>query len=265
MKVVEKYIKILIYQNYSDRTIETYSHYLNVFIQDLNKNPYHITTSEIKEYLINREYSSISQQNQIIGSVKLFAKFILDKKDVHLSKIKRPKKEKSLPKVIDAELLINQIESVKNLKHKSILMLGFGCGLRVGEVINLKLNCIDRERMLILIKNGKGKKDRYVKMSEKLLFTIEEYWREFKPQTYLFNGQCNNNRYSASSCNKVVKRVLGNEYSFHHLRHSNATALLESGTDLRIIQRLLGHTNIKTTQVYTHVSNKILSNVVQPI
>ena len=143
-------------------------------------------------------------------------------------------------------------------------MIGFSCGLRVSEVVDLKMNCIDRERMMILIKNAKGRKDRYVVMSHNLLHTLEEYARIHKPKEYLFNGQFSN-KYTPSSCNKIVKKYLGNQYHYHQLRHSNATALLEAGTDISIIQKLLGHQNIKTTQIYAHVSKAVLSKVNPPI
>ena len=265
MKVVEKYLDILTYKKYSVNTIGSYTHYLEVALREIGGNPYHITTNQIEEYLYSRSYSSTSQQNQIIGSLKLFAKYILKKKDVNLSKIERPKREKSLPRVIDSEILKDIISGVQNLKHKAILMLGFGCGLRISEVINLKLEDIDRHRMLLLIKNGKGKKDRYVVFSENLLLTLELYFRTFKPKIYLFNGQGNKPQYSRSSINKIVKKYIGEKYSFHHLRHSNATALLESGTDLIFIQKLLGHSDPRTTQIYTHVSTKVLGKVNQPM
>lgn len=146
MKVVEIYIKNLTNKNYSQRTIETYSCYLEKFLKEISKNPYHITTKEIEGYLLNKEYSSISQQNQIIGSLKLFAEYILRKKQIHLSKIKRPRKEKKLPIVIDAELLASKIRSIDNLKHRAILTLGLSCGLRVSEVINLKWSHLDKKR-----------------------------------------------------------------------------------------------------------------------
>lgn len=259
-KVVEKYIRILTNRNYSDRTIETYTHYLEKFLRELNKNPYHITLSDIKNHLQYKTYISCSHQNQVIGSVKLFAKYILDKKAVHLDKIERPKKEKKLPLVIESEYLKTTISSIDNIKHKAILSLGYGCMLRVSEVINLKISDIDSKRMLITIKNAKGRKDRIVVLSETLLVTLRAYYKKHHPKEYLFNG-ATRNKYSASSCNKLIKKYLGNEFHFHTLRHSGATTLLEHGVDLATIQKLLGHTNIKTTMIYTHVSLKHLKNI----
>lgn len=263
-KVVEIYIKILTNRNYSNRTIETYSCYLGKFLESVNKNPYHITLKDVEDYLINSSYSSVSQQNQIIGSVKLFAKYILKKKDVHLNKIERPKKEKKLPLVIESEHLKKTILGIKNLKHKAILMLGYSCALRVSEVVNLKIEDIDSKRMLINIRNAKGRKDRIVKMSDTLLQTLRLYCGKYKPNTYLFNGQFSD-VYSTTSCNKIVKKYLGNHYHFHQLRHSGATTMLENGTDLSVIQKILGHNNIKTTMIYTHVSQNLIQTAFSPI
>lgn len=259
-QVVENYIKILTNRNYSNRTIETYVCYLERFLNDINVNPYHITLSDIKTYLRDTAYTSCSHQNQVIGSIKLYAKYILNKKEIHLDKIERPKKEKKLPLVIESEYLKETILSIKNLKHKAILSLGYGCMLRVSEVLNLKITDIDSKRMLITIKNAKGRKDRIVVLSETLLTSLRAYYKKYQPKEYLFNGAVQR-KYSATSCNKLVKKYLGNSYHFHTLRHSGATTMLENGNDLASIQKLLGHTNIKTTMIYTHVSQAHLQNI----
>jgi site-specific recombinase XerD len=264
MKSVEVYIKKLTNKNYSKKTISTYVYYLELFLKSIKKNPYHITTNEIKDYLLNHSYTSVSHQNQVIGSLKLFAKYILNKSDLHLSKIERPKKDKKLPKVIESKFLKETILNVKNLKHKSLLMIGYSCALRRSEVINLKLKDIDSKRMLIYIVKAKGNKDRIVKLSQPLLETLREYFKAYKPVEYLFNGQFSN-QYSESSYNNVVKKYLGKQYSTHSLRHSGATAMLENGTDLSIIQKILGHSSIKTTMIYTHVSQNLIQKVQAPI
>jgi site-specific recombinase XerD len=143
-------------------------------------------------------------------------------------------------------------------------MLGYSCGLRVSEVINLKLEDIDSKRMLINIRNAKGGKDRIVKLSDTLLITLRAYFVAYKPKEYLFNGQFDN-QYSTTSCNKIVKKYLGKKYHFHTLRHSSATTMLENGTDLSLIQKILGHNNIKTTMIYTHISQQLIQNVNTPI
>lgn len=264
MKIVEIYKKKLTNKNYSKRTIEIYVCYLQKFLKSTKSNPYNISIKEIEAYLLNAEYSSCSQQNQIIGSLKLFAKVILGKKDIHLSKIERPRKDSKLPDVICPVVLKKSILNIKNLKHKSILMLGYSCALRVSEVINLKISHIDSDRMVINIKSGKGKKDRIVKLSEVLLLTLRDYFKESKPKEYLFNGQ-KSLQYSAGSCNKIVKKYIGTKYHFHSLRHSGATTMLENGTDLSVIQKILGHKNIKTTMIYTHISNDLIQKAFSPI
>lgn len=263
-KIVEIYTKTLTNKNYSQSTIGTYVCYLDKFLNEINKNPYHITTKEIESYLLNKNYTSVSHQNQIISSLKLFAKYILNKKVLHLNKIERPKKEKKLPLVIETEKLKTVISNIKNLKHKAILMLGYSCALRVSEVLNLKIEDIDSNRMLINIRNAKGRKDRIVVLSPVLLQTLRNYFKSYKPIMYLFNGQ-NKQQYSAESCNKIVKKYIGETYHFHTLRHSGATTMHESGTDLALIQKILGHNNIKTTMVYTHISQKAIQNVISPM
>ena len=247
----------------SDATRSTYKHCVSKFLHYFKDEiePKSIATSKIKDWLLT--FATLNTRKQMLCSINSFYKLSvgMPKK---IAGIPYPKKDRSLPQVIDTDFLIERITSIKNLKHKAILMLGFSCGLRVSEVINLKMRSIDRDRMMILIKNAKGRKDRYVVMSETLLHTLEEYAREFKPREYLFNGQ-NSLKYSSGSCNKIVKKYLGKQYHFHQLRHSNATALLEAGTDISIIQKLLGHNNIKTTQIYTHVSNKALSKIKMPM
>ena len=169
-----------------------------------------------------------------------------------------------MPKIINKEFLLEQINKIDNLKHKAILSLGFSVGLRVSEVINLKIEDIDSKLMIINIKQAKGKKDRIVPLSQNILILLRNYFKKFTPKEYLFNGQFSL-QYSTTSCNQLVKQYLGKEYHFHLLRHSCFTSLLESGTDLRIIQKLAGHSSSKTTEIYTHVSKNILNKIPLPI
>lgn len=264
MKVVEIYIKKLTNKNYSERTIETYVCYLEKFLKDLGKNPYHISTKDIENYLLHKKYSSISQQNQIIGSLKLFAKYILNKKEVHLNKIERPRKEKKLPKIIDAELLAEKISKIKNLKHKAILTLGLSCGLRISEVINLKWIHLDKKRNVLNVINGKGKKDRATILNDNLISLLTDYWYQYKSKEYVFNGQFSN-RYSASSIQRIVKKHIHNKVSFHLLRHSFATYALDNGTEIAPLANIMGHNSTKTTEVYYHTSLKSFKTIKQAI
>lgn len=265
MKILKIFEEKLRYKNYSEKSIKLYTSYLSSFLLYENiKDPYQLTTKKIVNFLEEKSYSSISQQNQYIGCLKLFAKYILNKKDIHLSKIERPKSEKKLPQVIDHNHIIQQLSKIQNIKHRAILTLTYSVGLRVSEIINLKIEDIDSKRMLIHIKNAKGRKDRIVPLSQNVLELLRQYFKEHKPNEFLFNGQ-NSNQYSIQSCQKLYKKYIDENTSIHTLRHSSATNLLERGTDLRVIQKILGHSSSKTTEIYTHVSNQILSKVDLPI
>ncbi|WP_271407418.1 tyrosine-type recombinase/integrase [Tenacibaculum soleae] len=264
MKVVEIYIKKLTNKNYSSKTIETYVCYLEKFLHRLNKNPYHITTKDIENYLLSNKYSSISQQNQVIGSLKLYAKYILNKKAIHLNKIERPRKERKLPKIIDAELLSENIKNIQNLKHKAILTLGLSCGLRISEVINLKWEHLDRTRNILNVVNGKGKKDRTTILNDNLISLLSKYWCQYKSKEYVFNGQFSN-KYSASSIQRLVKKYIHPKASFHLLRHSFATYALDNGTELAPLSGIMGHNSTKTTEIYYHLSVKSMATIKQAI
>lgn len=238
--------------------------YINEFIFSFEKSCLHITISDIKTYVENYKYSSISQQNQIISTIKLFGKNILNFNLDEKIFLERPRRTKKLPQVIDYDKVKNVINNTKNLKHKSIFILGYGCGMRISEVLNLKINDIDGKRKLIHIRQSKGNKDRYIPISDNILNILRKYYIKFKPSEYLFNGQ-SKPRYSTTSCNILIKKYFGNLFSFHTLRHTYATYLLDNGTDLRIIQKLLGHSSVKTTEIYTHVSILMLSKVPQLI
>lgn len=261
MKILKIFEEKLRYKNYSEKSIKLYLSYLNFFLtQQKIKDPYQITTKQIVDFLQSKTYSSTSQQNQYIGCLKLFAKYILNKKDIHLQKIERPKAEKKLPKVIDHNHIITQLSKIPNPKHKAILSLTYSVGLRVSEITNLKIEDIDSKRMLIHIKNAKGKKDRLVPLSENILLLLREYYKQFKPQTYLFNGQ-NKPQYSIQSCQRLYKKYIDKNSSIHTLRHSSFTKLLENGTDIRLIQKIAGHSSSKTTEIYTHVSTDLLKKL----
>ena len=232
-----------------------------VYIGD--KRIVHLNSNDFQNYLDNYNFTSVSQQNQVINSIRFLYKEVLNKKYDKVS-FKRPRTEKKLPKVIDSDVILDKINKISNLKHKTILTLTYSVGLRVSEVVNLKIVDIDSKRMLISIINGKGRKDRIVPLSQKVLELLRIYYKEYKPKEHLFNGQ-KTNKYSIKSVQTIYKKYIDNTTSVHNLRHSCFTNLLESGTDIRIIQKIAGHSNIKTTEIYTHVSNNILSKVKLPI
>ena len=264
----QKIIKIceekFIYLNYSPKTKNNYLSHIRHFLESLGtKQIIHCNSSDFQSYLDKYPFTSTSQQNQVINAIRFLYKEVLNKKYDKVS-FRRPKSEKKLPKVIDGDFIKNQLNKIKNLKHKTILTLTYSVGLRVSEVVNLKIEDIDSKRMLIYIRSAKGRKDRIVPLSQNVLDLLKEYFKEYKPKEFLFNGQ-NSPQYSIGSCQKFYKKYIDNNTSIHTLRHSSATNLLEKGTDLRIIQKILGHSSSKTTEIYTHVSTSLLNKVELPI
>ena len=253
----------LYYLNYSDNTISIYLHYIKEFLLKQSENIQRVNSSDFQNYLNQYDFTSVSHQNQVINAVRFLYKHGLNKKYDKVS-FQRPRTEKHLPQIIDKNYLLGKINNIQNLKHKSIISLGYSVGLRVSEVINLKIDDIDSKRMISNINQAKGKKDRIVPLSKNILDLLRLYYKQYKPNEYLFNGQ-NTIQYSSNSCNKLVKYYLGEEYHFHLLRHSCFTTLLENGTDLRIIQKLAGHNSSKTTEIYTHVSTKTLGLIDLPL
>jgi len=251
------------YLNYSDNTIKNYLYNIKQFLSSSNICPSRFISKNFQSYLDNYNFTSISQQNQIINAIKFLYKYGLNKKYDKVS-FERPRTEKKLPKVIDSELIINSLHKIDNLKHRTILTLTYSVGLRVSEIINLKIEDIDSKRMLIHIKNAKGRKDRIVPLSQTVLELLRNYYKMYKPNIHLFSGQ-NKSQYSIKSCQNIYKRYIDKDSSIHTLRHSCFTNLLESGSDLRIIQKIAGHSTSKTTEIYTHVSNNLLNKVKLPI
>jgi len=187
-----------------------------------------------------------------------------------VGKLPRPRKEKKLPIVLGREDVIRIFESVNNIKHKAILMLAYSAGLRVSEVVKLKVQDIDAKRNMIHIKGAKGRKDRYTILSKVALEELKRYWRKYKPDKWLFPGAKPDRHIATRTVEAIleaaVKEInLKKKVSVHTLRHSFATHLLESGTDLRYIQELLGHKSSKTTEIYTHVSTKDLGKIKSPL
>jgi site-specific recombinase XerD len=181
----------------------------------------------------------------------------------------RPKKEHKLPKVLSKNEVKKILDSSKNIKHKSILMLIYSAGLRRSELLNLHISDIDSERMVINIRGAKGKKDRISLLSGNMLNMLRDYYKKFKPVKYLFEGP-GNSKYSSTSVSNILKKAtakagINKKVTPHMLRHSFATHLLEQGTDLRYIQELLGHSSSKTTEIYTHVSKRAIDKIKNPI
>lgn len=271
MYQIEKFKQFLRSKRYSESTIVTYSEALKSFLVFYREKPIaEITNEDVIIYNnahILKNNLSASYQNQIINSIKLFFKIIHDSKII-IEELHRPKNAKTLPNVLSKEETFRLIDLTTNLKHKTLLALIYSAGLRISEAINMKITDIDSQRMLIHIKNAKGKKDRYTLLSTKVLELLKEYYTIYKPTTFLFEGQ-HSEQYSSRSAQSVLhqsakKAGITKQISLHTLRHSFATHLLENGTDLRYIQDLLGHSSPKTTMIYTHVSSTSLKNIINP-
>ena len=220
-----------------------------------------------KDYIISRKYSA-SFQSLVINAVKFFF-FNQLKRKLDPIAIERPKLPKLLPHVLSKEEMKAILGAHQNIKHRSMLSLIYACGLRRSEILNLKPKDIDSNRGMLRVNQGKGKKDRMVPISEKMVNLLREYYLYEKPKEYLFEGQVARGKYSEGSLQKVLKSVLKKAnikkpVTLHCLRHSYATHLLENGTDLRYIQELLRHNSSKTTEIYTHVSQKSLQKIRSP-
>jgi len=259
-------------KRYSESTIKTYTEALKIFLLYYQSKPLaDITNDDLlrfnNDYILKKQLSS-SYQNQIVNCVKLFFQTVENTK-LKLDLVHRPRREKKLPNVLSKEEVKLILYALTNTKHRVMLSLTYGCGLRRGELLNLKPKDIDSKRNLITIKQAKGKEDRIVPLSEKILLMLREYFLAYQPKVWLFEGQVAGMPYDERSLANVLKRAvmqakLNKPISLHWLRHSYATHLVESGTDLRYIQELLGHKSSKTTQIYTHVSTKNLQNIKSP-
>jgi len=256
---------------YSNNTIKVYLDAIKSFLVYYNhKKLEDIENDDLIQYntdYILRNHYSESFQNQTVNAIKLFFK-ITGSIHFDIDKVERPRREKRLPVVLSKEEVSRIIEVTGNLKHKTLLALIYSSGLRISEALSLKPKDIDSKRMLIHIKNAKGKKDRYTLLSHKVLLMMREYYLVYQPKNYLFEGTTGG-MYSSRSAqvvlqNAAAKAKITKRISLHTLRHSFATHLLESGTDLRYIQELLGHSSPKTTMIYTHVSSTSFKNITNP-
>ncbi|MBN4081530.1 site-specific integrase [bacterium AH-315-C07] len=258
-------------RNYSSRTIQSYLSSLIGLAKHYKKSPAEITTAELKTYLhycITERKASVSFVNQTISALKILHVNVLGKHWDDML-IKRPRREKKLPVILSHQEANAVIQATKNIKHKAILMMGYSSGLRIGEVINLRISDIDSKRMQVRVYLGKGKKDRYTLLSPTALDLLRIYYKACRPNHWLFEGW-EIKQYSQTSIGKILKRScqkagINKAVTFHSLRHCFATHLLEQGVSLQIIQQLLGHSSIRTTSVYLHVQQYSIDKVVSPI
>lgn len=255
-------------KNRSMKTIKNYASQVRIFLRAFKERDRarNITANEIEKYLL--EKVNINSRKHARCGINAFYLLVINQPE-KLRFIPWPKKEQKLIQFLDMCEVQRLINVCSNIKHKAIICLLYGCGLRVGEVINLRINDIDSSRMIINIFCGKGKKDRIVQLDAGLLTLLRDYYKKYLPKIFLFNGQFEP-QYSERSINQFLKkyaRIAGIKRNIHAhlLRHSFATSSLEMGTDIRIIQKLLGHNSIKTTLRYTHVSASLISKTPSPL
>ncbi len=264
--------KKLIVQRYSESTVSVYRYMFREFLKYLYPRPLHqVTMDDITKYhhlLVVKKNVSRSYQNQSINAIKFYLEQVsgMDRTKYELE---RPKKEQKLPTVLSQEEIQKLFSKVRNLKHRAILVTIYSCGLRISELLNLRIGDIDSDRMEVRIQGGKGKKDRITILSPLLLKILRAYYKAHRPLEYLFEGP-GGTQYSASSIRKILLRAvkragINKKVVVHTLRHSFGTHLLENGTNLRYIQVLMGHGSPKTTEIYTHVAQGDIHKVVSPL
>ena len=269
---IRAYLEMMRLKNYSEHTIRNYRNWFIIFLQHFPMHkPSTITRNEILDFLVAFRKSttwSATSQNQLINAIKFFYEKLLNRPKEYYD-LPRPKKPEQLPTVFAESEVLAIIKATDNLKHKTILCLAYAGGLRISEIVNLKIGDIDSKRMVILLRQAKGKKDRIVMLSEKLLVMLRAYYNKYKPKSWLFEGQ-QGEQYSTRSIAKMIQQCKRKAKVFkkggiHAMRHSFATHLLEGGTDLLSIKMLLGHNSLRTTMQYTHVSNKQISKIQSPL
>ncbi|MBL4624108.1 MAG: site-specific integrase [Flavobacteriales bacterium] len=273
LMVPPDYIQVLEERRYSENTVNTYCSLFAVFVgyykgQKLEN----ISKKEIENYvyhLIKTRKISHSTQNQIINAIKFYYEKVLGL-NREIYQINRPRKERKIPEILSESEVIRMLSNTQNLKHRCILVLIYSAGLRIGEAINMRPSDIDLDRKILNVRQAKGKKDRITTLSTRFLPLLLSYIETYQPTNYLFSGQTNG-KYSQESIRKIFKRACKKAgihkvgLTVHTLRHSYATHLLEKGVDLRYIQTLLGHGSIKTTEIYTRVSEELIKKVQSPL
>jgi len=254
-------------RNYSKNTIDSYVACLNFFFGKSSKDhPKNMNKNDIKNFLF--QFKEVNTQRNYHSAIKKFYDVCMGQKE-KFKYIPYAKKNEKLPIVLSIEEIQKMFSVCENLKHKVILALLYSCGLRVSELINLKWENIDRSRMVINILQAKGKKDRQVMLTPQLLPLLEKYWKEYKSKMYVLNGQ-SELQYSDRSVGEVVKQLakkagINKRVYTHLMRHCSFTHMVENGTDINLIQKLAGHSNVKTTAIYTHISHNIISKITSPL
>lgn len=271
--ILQKTESTLKLKAYSLQTIDAYLGHIQRFFKFIKKHPDQVRAEDIELYLLDlldRRKVSYSYINQAISSIKFSNKYVWKSNIINDIKVPRPKKIDKLPDILSKDEVTRIFKKVENVKHRAILMLTYSAGLRVSEVVSLMVKDIDSKRMLIHVRQGKGRKDRFTILSKNALEVLRSYALEYHPNEWLFPGEALGRHLTERSAQKIFesackKTDIKKDVSIHSLRHAFATHLLEGGTDLRYIQELLGHKNSKTTEIYTHVSTKDLGRIRSPL
>jgi site-specific recombinase XerD len=271
-KLLNDFYLFLKGKRYSTSTVQTYTFFVADFVNFHTNIPLKELSNRsvelfIEKVFIERKYS-VSTQRQFISALKIFIVFYPNTKINDLV-LERPKKSRKLPNVLSQEEVLAIIQYTQNLKHRAIIALIYSCGLRISELINLKLKDFHIERKQLIVKNGKGRKDRYVSLADSFTPLLLNYYNSYKPKSYFVEGQ-KGGKYSAESVRQFLKKSclkakITKPVTPHTLRHSYATHLLENGVDIRYIQSLLGHAKPETTMIYTHVKRKDLMEIQNPL
>ena len=257
-------------KGYRKNSIDNYVSCIESFLRHFEntaKEPKEINEQQIKTYLAKFRTHNTQRANH--SAIKCFYKYTI-KQPNKFRYIEYCKRERRMPIVLSAQEVQSIFDACQNIKHKSIISLLYSAGLRVSEVINLRIKDIDSTRMIINIINAKGGKDRQVMLSKSVLDLLRKYYIQYNPTEYLFNGQ-NSLQYSERSINQFLKNYaeaagIKNKRVYAHLfRHTSFTHMVENGTDINLIQKLAGHSNVKTTMIYTHISHNLISNIQSPI
>lgn len=272
LQAFQRYKEQLILKGYSPNTIRTYSLEFAQLLKIIKSVPVENLDSEKLRsyflYCINELKLSENAIHSRINAVKFYFEQVL-RREKFFMEIPRPKKPSILPKALSQKDVKKMFDATENTKHKLLLQLCYGMGLRVSELVNLKIAHIDSFKMQVLVQQGKGKKDRYVILPESVLELMKTYYRQYKPKDYFFEGQYGG-QYSVRTAqqvfkNAMIKAKINKKIGIHSLRHSYATHLIEQGTDIRFVQELLGHNNLKTTMNYTHLTDAAKRKIKSPL
>lgn len=256
-------------RNYSRKTEEAYSRIIKDLYAKTKKPPREISEEEIRKYLLDLSDRGLSSQSVALATnaINFLYRDVYKRKDY--TPLHHPKKSQKLPVVLTRTEIEHLIAQSKNLKHRLLLAISYAAGLRISEAISLRVRDIDLEELIIIVRQGKGRKDRRTVLSQKLISDLSSLIAGRDNRSYLFEsergGKLTPETASAIFRAAMQKAGIKKDASFHSLRHSFATHLLENGVDVRYVQELLGHANIRTTQIYTHLTNPALKNIKSPL